>query len=375
MNILLVHPEGNFNYNANLGGMLELLGEAGHRVTYVAPLKPRINQHSDAPWLKVVLTEHHQVRGRLLFPGIQREQDIDAGAWVGYELVVGVDRGIIDAAWLARHFGIPHALISYEIFFSEEVSEQDKAEEIEACRDLSFAVCQDALRSRKLCLANRIAPSKMLHIPVAGRGFQPPSPKPRLLHEQFGLEATTRIALYTGSLAEWTGASFLLKSTWSWPEDWVLVIHERFGPASATRALIEEHAKPGRVRISEATFDHPGLMTAFIQSADLGVALYRPTYEDEWLGRNLEFMGLSSGKICGYLQHGIPVATHELGELSDWIRFYGAGQVFSLDQPFVPELPTPGCDERCQALFEHHLDLDRFAPLLLHAVAHSRAEH
>jgi hypothetical protein len=108
-------------------------------------------------------------------------------------------------------------------------------------------------------------------------------------------------------------------------------------------------------------------MDTFVQSADLGVALYCPTYENEWLGRNLAHIGLSSGKIASYLQNGVPVATHELGEISDWIRFYGAGQVFSLDAPFVPAVRSGG-NEACRALFERHLDLNRFGPALPEAL-------
>jgi hypothetical protein len=174
-----------------------------------------------------------------------------------------------------------------------------------------------------------------------------------------------------GSFAEWSGASYLLKSTSEWPEDWVLIIHERFGASPITIDLVAKHAHPERVRISEAIFANPGLMSAFIQSADLGVALYRPTYQNEWLGRNIEYIGLSSSKISTYLQHGVPVATHELGEISDWIRFYGAGQVFSLEHSFVPEEPAAGSTEACRKLFERHLDLERFGASLLQAAANA----
>jgi hypothetical protein len=369
VNILLVHPEGNLNYNANLLGLIDVLGEGGHRVTYVAPRRPAINQHAEASWLKLALLDRHQVRGRLLFPGAERAEEIDASPWTGHDLVLAVDRGIIDGSWLGRRLGIPHALLSYEIFFPEETPAGQKAEEVEACRDLSFAICQDPLRSRKLCLANCIPPERIVQVPVAGRGFRTTVPKPRLLHQEFGLAEGMKIALYAGSLADWTGAAFLLESTRSWPEHWVLIIHERTGPTPQAAALIQSHGDSRRIRTTGSGFDHPAQMTEFIQSADLGVALYRPTFADQWVGSNIRDIGLASGKISGYLQHGIPVATHEIGELSDWIRFYGAGQVFSLDRPFIPEEPAAGSLQACRALFERHLDLDRFAPSLLRAVA------
>jgi hypothetical protein len=371
LNILLVHPEGNLNYNANLSGLLDLLGEAGHRVTYVSPRRPAINQTFDAPHVTVVLVDRHHERGQFLFPTAQSTGqglgEADFAAWSGYDVVLAVDRGVMEGAWIARHFGIPHALLSYEIFFPDEISPEAKAAEIEACRDLSFAVCQDALRSRKLCLANGIAPNKVLAIPVASRGFRAPAVKPRRLHEMFRLPAHMQVALYMGSLADWTGAPFLLDSARNWPENWMLVLHERYGPSGPTRELIERHGCAGKVKVSERSFASSSEMDAFVQSADLGVALYCPTYQNEWVGHNLAHIGLSSGKIASYLQQGVPVATHELGEISDWIRFYGAGQIFSLDEPFMPMAPGDRIDA-CRNLFERHLDLNRFGPALPEAL-------
>jgi hypothetical protein len=372
MNILVVHPEGNLNYNSNLVGLLELLGEAGHRLTYAAPRRPAINQEIDSAYVRVVLVDRHQARGQFLFPSVQSTDDglseSDFAPWAGQDMVLAVDRGIIEGAWVARHFGIPHGLLSYEIFFRDEMAAELKAQEIEACRDLSFAICQDSLRSRKLCLENGIAPEKLLQIPVASRGFRSPVHKPRQLHTLFQLPEQTKVALYMGSLAEWTGASFLLDSARNWPEDWTLVVHERYGPSKATRELIEARGCADRVRLSRITFATASQMDSFIQSADLGVALYCPTYQNEWLGHNLAHIGLSSGKISGYLQQGVPVATHELGEISDWIRFYGAGQIFSLDEPFVPQVSSENTVDGCRNLFEGHLDLNRFGSRLMETV-------
>jgi hypothetical protein len=372
VNILLIHPEGNANYNPNLLGLLELLGEAGHRITYVAPKRP-FDQQPTAPGVSVKLLEHPEAHGLFVFPEVRKlrlpRARPDFARWRGYDLVLAIDRGIIEGSWIARHYGIAHALLSYEIFFREETSARYKAPEVEACRGLAFAVCQDALRTRHLCLQNGIAAANVLQVPAAGRGFRAATPKPRLLHERFRLPAPTKTVLHMGSFAEWTRAPFLLESTRHWTEDWVLVIHDRYGASPATRKLVRKHAQPERVRLSEAAFADAGAMSGFVQSADLGVALYRPDYRNAWIGRNIEHIGLASGKISTYLQHGVPVATHELGEISGLIREHGAGQVFSLEQPFVPEATALGRREACRQLFEGHLDLDRFAGPFLEAVA------
>jgi len=372
VNILLVHPEGNANYNANLLGLIELLGEAGHRVTYAAPRMRALNQDFTQPFISAVLVKRAPIDGRFIFAPAGSFRLLGAGrdlhAWRGYDLVLGIDRGIIEAARIARHHAIPHALLSYEIFFGDEMPAGFKEPEVEACRDLAFAICQDGVRTAHLCRENAIRADIVVQIPVAGRGFLGDMPKTGVLHASLGLAAHRKVALHMGSFASWTGAPFLLESTRAWPDAWVLVVHERYGATEATRELIRTHADPGRVHLSEARFADARRMSDFIRSADLGVALYRPGYEDGWTGGNIEHIGLSSGKIATYLQHGVPVATHELGEISTLIRRHGAGQVFPLDRPFIPAIPaSPG--KACRELFETHLDLDRFGASFLQAVA------
>ncbi|HEX7705703.1 MAG TPA: hypothetical protein VF701_04505, partial [Thermoanaerobaculia bacterium] len=127
-------------------------------------------------------------------------------------------------------------------------------------------------------------------------------------------------------------------------------------------------AHPERIRISPSGINDPAALSEFVASADLGIAMYRPTYENEWVGRNIEHIGLASGKIASYLQHGVPVAANELGEITDWIHYYGAGTIFALDRPFVPHPPAPAAADACRKLFERHLDLDRFGPRFVEAV-------
>jgi O-antigen biosynthesis protein len=376
MKILVLHPEGTLNYNANLFELLELMGEHGHQVTYTCVHRGDCCQDANSNLFRVVRVPASDLTGPFLFPeGSTYQTAVELESmqqWGGFDLIIGVDAGVIEASWIARHSGAAHALLSYEIFFADEISPRAKALEIEACRDISFAICQDGLRSRKLCLEQQIAPAKILHIPVAGRRYQPATTKPRLLHRLFDLPDDTKIALHIGSFEGWTHAHYLLESTKYWPDDWVLVIHERYGRSPETQQLVRNLAAAGRVKLSGETFDNFRLMKEFIQSADAGIALYRPMPDDKYLGQNMKYVGLSSGKISSYLQHGIPVITHDIGELSDWIRFYGAGLVAPLDTPLRPMTFPAESTEACRTLFETHLDLERFGPSLIERLASLR---
>jgi hypothetical protein len=364
VNILIGHPEGNLNYNPNLAGLIELLTQSGHLVTYVAPRDTKLDQTTTVPGLTMRLLEGRVEHGPLFFP----EKRDDVAAWSGYDLIIGIDRGIIEAATIARYHGVPLALISYEIFFKNECPPHFNEPMIDACRDIVFATCQDSLRSGLLCEEYGIPAHNVVKLPVAGRGFRGVSPKPRRLHETFGFPAEVRTVLHMGSFDHWTRAPFLLKSTHAWPSGWALVIHARYGLEPVLCDLVQRLGHPERVFVSEAKFGTLLQMADFIRSADLGVALYHPTYANRWQGRNIDTIGLGSGKISTYLQHGVPVATHDLGEMSDWLRFYGAGQVFALDEPFVPKAPQEDCMHGCRAFFDEQLNLDRFAGPVLRAV-------
>jgi O-antigen biosynthesis protein len=367
VNLLIAHPEGNLNYNPNLAGLVELLTQAGHLVTYVAPRDVKLDQTTAVPGLTMRLLEGRIEHGPLFFA----ETHDDVAAWSGYDLIIGIDRGIIEAAVIARYHGVALALISYEIFFKDECPPDFNAPMVDACRDIVFATCQDNLRARLLCEEYGIPAHKVLKMPVAGRGFRGASPKPRRLHETFGLPGDVRTVLHMGSFDDWTRAPFLLESTHSWPSDWALVIHARYGLRPALRELVQKLGDPERVFVSEAKFGSLVQMADFIRSADLGVALYHATNANRWQGRNIDSIGLSSGKISTYLQHGVPVATHGLGEMSDWLRFYGAGQVFALDEPFIPKAPREDGVQACRAMFDEQLNLDRFAGPVLQAVLDS----
>jgi O-antigen biosynthesis protein len=205
----------------------------------------------------------------------------------------------------------------------------------------------------------------MFNTPVAGRGWRGDAGDPAAARAALGLDDETPVALYMGSLADWSGARHLLQSTRVWRGPWRLVLHERFGAHDEVRRLVNAYADPARIVLSEQRYQTPEQLAGLIRSAALGVALYTPTFESPWVGRNIAHIGLASGKIASYLQHGVPVATHGLGEISMLIGRYGAGQLFTLDRPFVPQLPAAGGSARCRRLFEQHLDMERFAPALL----------
>ena len=146
------------------------------------------------------------------------------------------------------------------------------------------------------------------------------------MNERFGIPAKRKIAVFAGSVAEWTMARKLVDSLPLWADDWVLVIHDRYGGVSEWQRVARQHI-PNRFYISDDSFPSIEGLGHLLHGADLGIALYHPTYDSAWTGRNIANLGMSSGKIATYMQHGLPVLINELGEISDHVREKALGMV------------------------------------------------
>ncbi len=379
---VILHPEGNINNNPGLTGIVELLVRDGWRVDIHSPRDGAISQRAPCAGARMVLAEPATAsQGCILsHPGgkLTPESRYRFGA---ASMIIGVDRGIIEASAIAKALGKPFGLISYEIFFSSEAGADFKAPEIEACRGLSFAIVQDEARARELGRENRIDRERMFLVPVAGCGsFPPPDPRPRLFHEMFGLPADARVALFMGSVAKWSLCDELVESVRNWPANWHLVIHNRYaldhatrGVDSRTRDMLLGMRGENRIHFSSRPFDLPSQMRDFIFSADLGVAFYRPTYNNIWEGKNLLHIGMASGKIASYLQHGVPVAVNRIGEMSDRVADRGIGQVVEDPRAFVPDDAVLAAAPRCIEYFEERLDPTRTLQPWLRRVARFKA--
>lgn len=352
--IMIVHAEGNLNVNPSLNGIVSILCERGWQVHYYCPRREDVVQ--EAPrGATVVFLEGN----RLLLAD-------------RYNLVIGVDRdGIIAASQVARFLGVPHGFICYEIFFASEAGLAFKQPEIDACTALSFAVCQGGERSRQLSIENRIPRDRIIDIPVAGRGIQKRIRSPEF-RTGLGVPTDKRIVLYMGSIvSKWAMVDELVQSTQGWGEEWVLLLHHRYGGDQGAMAMRRYYAQVPRIYFTSPETLPFARLPELVGGVDLGAALYSPTDMNMYEGNNLRYLGLSSGKIATYLQHGVPILVNDIGEMSDYVDQYRLGiHVHSLDE--LPErlrnIRDADLDlwgDACYRFFEQKLDLDaHITPLL-----------
>ncbi len=358
---VFIHPEGNISDNPNLSGIVELLTHQGWRVHIYSPRRSQFNQLSPCAGVELILVDRQDTDGCFLFPSLSRA-DIEGyirSVFADASVLIGVDRGIIEASCIAKVLKVPYGLISYEITFEAETSKQFKSIEISACRNIEFAMVPDRIRGRELSRENRIPHERLFFVPVAGAGvYRPEDPRPRIFHQRLSLPAHSRVALYMGTVSKWTLCDALLNSVPRWPAHWHLVIHNRRGIDQETHEILKSvRDSRSRIHVSSEAFALVSQMHDFIHSADLGIAFYQPTYYHYNLGRNIKYIGLSSGKTAGYLQHGIPIAVNPNGEMSDWVNKRQLGQVVEDPLAFVPADSVLDASGRCIDFYREHLDL------------------
>ena len=364
MRILFVFPEGNLANSPHLSAITQLLAERGHHVVVRAPRGPFF--HSEDPRVqRIEIARAHQwalyqlsrtpaawTVGRLL-------TRLNRAAATRPDIVVGVDRqGLLEAALVSKRLRVPLVYFSNEIFFDAECSRGFKVLERQAAGRAVLAISSDRHRARLLAEESGVDEAGIMCLPVAGTGARPPV-RTHALHDALGIARTRRIAILAGSLTAWTAAARIVATVPEWPGEWVLVLHDRYGKVpgwvhSATAA------HPGRVYASRGGVPTLGELGMLLHDADLGLALYEPTFDSIWTGRNLQHIGMSSGKIATCLQHGLPVLTNEIGEMAGHVRRERLGLVVT-DPPGIPA-SLRGFDpdllrESCLEFFRRHLDL------------------
>jgi len=353
--ILLIHPEGNISFNPNLNDIVKVLCGNGYEVDIIS-LKRNHHQIAPCPGARFIFND----------VDINKKNCVSDVACIpeqlAYDLLIGVDRaGIVDAFVLSQVLNIPYGLISYEIFFESETNKIFKSIEREACKRIAFAVCQDEVRAALLSKENQITDAKIIRIPVAGKSVRR-GMRQQYLHQKLGISLDKKIAFFAGSIDSWTMMDEIIKTVPSWPENWVLVLHERYGKTKERVQKLLNNQKLDHVYFSEDSIEQYDGLKDMLFSIDLGIAFYQADNATIYTGKNIEYIGLASGKISTYLQHGVPVITNEIGLFSDYIRDYNLGLVVKEVNDVPDKLASMNqvnYTDRCYNFFEDKLDLTK----------------
>ncbi len=358
--ICIIHPEGNISNNPNLSGIVEILCKNNYKVDIYSSSRPGISQKSPCCGANFIIQDD--------LTNIRRNKNYVFKLLKNYDICIGVDKGIIEASYISRLANIPYGLISYEILFSDEIGLDNKKSEIEACKNISFAVVQDKKRASFLSSENKITNDKFIYIPTANKGTKKYR-KMNYWHKKFGIPPENKIALYMGSvLGKWAMVRELLEIIPDLPKNWNIVIHNRYGFKNLVPSYRNIINESKNIHISEYSFENFSEMEEPLSSADIGFAFYKPIGGPN-AGKNIKYIGLSSGKISTYLQYGIPVISNIGHPMRDYFKKYNIGII--IDKMEELKIVLSSWDtkkfsrENCINFFSKYLDLDKtIVPLL-----------
>lgn len=344
--ILIIHREGNFFNNPSMKCIIDLLIEKGYQIdiryrTSHAAMPPAQGIHY-LPFgriiglFKLILSDRLCAWPMVIF-SVYAELFF---LYKKYDLIIGVDRhGLIEASALSKLTNTPYIFISFEIMFASETSIKYKSMERTASRDVSLWIVQDEVRARQLQFENLLQYSKKFLLPLAsvGRGML----QVERLRDHLEIPEEKKAAIIIGSITSWSMIGQIIKSVVNWPEEWVLIVHERYGRTSellATEVAAVNNVIGSKIYISNAATEMVDDMGNIFAGVSVGLAFYEPQLNKPDRGKNLVYLGLSAGKISTYLRYGIPVIMNEIGTYAEEARLYKFGCVVDLPELIATKL-------------------------------------
>jgi hypothetical protein len=369
--VLLIHTDGNTFNNPTLKCVVDLLLDHGVAVTIRYPASP-----APMPQLPGITClpfgRLYRAIKSLIFNRLCSKQLSWLSVWFEriflyekYDLVIGVDRqGLIESGLLFKMTGTPFVFFSFEIMFESETSAAFKSLERSAAQFVRQWFVQDELRARHLQRENSLDPATRSILPLASSG--PGMADSVRLRDRLGVPLERKVAITMGSLSAWSMTREIISSVTAWPDDWVLVVHERYGQTTKTLealgldpGLIPE----GKVYLSSHATTMVDGMGGILAGVSAGLAFYRPDYSGIYTGKNLEYLGLASGKISTFMRYGVPTVMNEVGLYSVLAREHGFGLV-AKDAAnigtLLPLLADSSWGESARRFYDVHLDFANY---------------
>jgi glycosyltransferase involved in cell wall biosynthesis len=238
--------------------------------------------------------------------------------------IIGVDMfGVIPAAIAAVAKRLPLVYWSLELKFLREFSQQPmrtlKRLERLCARRAMVSLVQDQYRAESLICENGIRPHRVILVPNGPLG-SPPGIRSDYLQRKFGLGDRT-ILLHIGEISEQVLSFELAQEAASWPDNWVLVLHERQKRHESGPYLKKiARAANGKAVLSLNPVDYRDL-DRVVCSGHIGLVLYRAE-----LGPNFAQIVGASGKLGHYLRCGLPVICLALPGFRNLMDQYRCGE-------------------------------------------------
>jgi hypothetical protein len=258
---------------------------------------------------------------------------------------------------------------SFEIFFEDEFFVQRKKIlkdlEMKYSAEVDTVIIQDIRRERLLRdVCNFSGNAKFIHIPVSPIPFDV-SGRVKDLHKELGIPTDKKIAVYSGSLQGWSGITEILELfPDNWNQDYWFLIHshhkvEADHPAKKTIDSLLKSGMP--ITLHDQPFYEYKDYASFLAGCDVGFATYFPNQLDIFAGKNIQVIGLSSGKFSTYMMLGLPTVTTNHLTYAELNQMYSFGSIIDTAKDIPKALTKISEDfenmkENCQRLYKEVLD-------------------
>lgn len=373
--VLLIHPEGNTFNNPTLKSVVDLLLEK--KVHLAIRYQVGLSAMQMLPSVSLLPVGRFQQRIKnAIFNKICLE-------WLGYlyillenifvykkyDLIIAVDRqGLIEAGMLHQQVNTPVVFFSFEIMFESETSKRFKSTEKKVAQYVKHWFIQDEIRASHAQKENNLSSTSKTLLPLASAGIA--ENHVERLRDLLGVPTDLKVAIAIGSITDWSMVREIVSSVYTWPENWALIIHDRYGKTEdeLTKLGCDLNNLPkNRVFISNRATIKVDNMSNVLAGVSAGLAFYKPNYKSPYTGKNLEYLGLASGKISTYLRYGVPPIMNEIGQYSTFAKIHQFGLVADDAagiSMLLEKLIDPLWSERAFLFYKEHLDFNNYRSLV-----------
>ncbi len=234
------------------------------------------------------------------------------------DTIICVDpMGMVIAGRITKLIKVKLIYISFEIFFEDEFYIQRKkvlkSLEMNYSQKVDTVVIQDGRRERLLKNVNNFKDTtKFIHVPVSPKRVQL-KPERYDIYKELNIPADKTIVVYSGTLQNWCGINEILNLlSGEWSSEYWLVIHSHHTEIenNELKEKIEDLIKNNfNLTYHNKPFYNYAEYAEFLSGCHIGIAMYIPNNMDIFAGKNIEEIGLASGKFSTYMMIGLPTIT------------------------------------------------------------------
>ena len=309
MNILILHPEGNYRKNPTLNSLLNMsefkVGYFSRGIFFFEknPIQKYLSSRIYYFYFKIFI-EFLGLKF-LYYPLFFKFRSIKKNK---FNFIIACDyQGSIEAYILSNYLQIPYCILSFEILKNFKPIFSPNLEN-NAYSKAKFLIIQDEIR---LALFEKIKDYSFINIfylPISSKvSLIYPNINSKYKKNDFGIKNELKIILFTGSISSWTGINIFISYLEKLPLGFCLLVNGR--KESFAHLEIEKFDNLFFTEFSNLSFE---MLNELVDLCDFGFVWYLPDFSKKYLGYNIspDFIGASSGKLFLFMSRGKPVLTN-----------------------------------------------------------------